>query len=41
MQNTKTVIIPGANHLTAVSNPAHTNSAILNFLTQPVIVSIS
>ena len=34
MKNIKVVIIPHANHLTAVSNPGATNSAILKFLTE-------
>lgn len=32
LQNIKTEIIPGGNHLTAVSQPDFTNRAILNFL---------
>jgi pimeloyl-ACP methyl ester carboxylesterase len=32
LKNIKTEIIPGANHLTAVSNPTNTNLTILDFL---------
>jgi pimeloyl-ACP methyl ester carboxylesterase len=35
MKNIKVKVIPGANHLTAVSNPEATNNAILDFLKEP------